>query len=89
MPSSDRVATCESESVMLTQCQRVVQVAAFALEGSGFVVFTFSDGTSDDITAEQALEIGRLGALSLRMAEEEPADGELASGDLPEGGAAA
>ncbi|MFC9995660.1 hypothetical protein [Nocardia sp. NPDC127526] len=89
MSSSDRGAIGASESVFLTQCQRVVHVAPFVLEGSPFVVFTFSDGTSDDITAEQAIEIGRIGALSRRIAEQEAAEEELAHSGQPGGGAAA
>lgn len=90
MQSSDRGATNESESVVLTQCRRLVHLEAYTVEGSAYVVFSLSDGTTDEITAEQALEIGRLGTVSIRMAERELVEEELFNfGGLPEGGAAA
>ncbi|MGW4240997.1 hypothetical protein [Nocardia sp. NPDC004722] len=78
MPNRDRIADTESESVFLTQCRRVVHLEAYAVEGLGYVIATLSDGTSDEITAEQALEIGRIGGIAQRMAEEDLLGGAAA-----------
>ncbi len=60
-----------SETTLVTQCGHRVHLEAYQVEGTGYVVITHADGTTDEITATQVTDIvAALGARAHRMAAE-------------------
>ncbi|RDI65699.1 hypothetical protein [Nocardia pseudobrasiliensis] len=71
MSDGDPATDPLSETTLVTQCGHEVHLEAYQVEGTGYVVITHADGTTDEITAAQATDvIAALGVQAHRMAAE-------------------